>query len=153
MKSAPAWIFFANLCGRHSYGGTNGLEAAPKNKRGGVVMGRPLRSTPSSRMIFAVRSSCIESKSKTRLACGWSPTVTSSPVKHKTLETPMAAAPSKSPCMAMRLRSRQETCRTGLYPALVNKAQMATLDIWQLAPEASVALIASQTSDKTNAAS
>ncbi len=53
----------------------------------------------------------------------------------------------------MRLRSRQEICITTAYPARVSRLEMPTLDIWVLAPEASVALIASQTSESTSARS
>ncbi len=113
IKSAPASTFLAKRSGRHSYGCTKGLEAAPRKSRGGTVSLRPLRNMPLSRMILMVRSRCKESKSKTRLASGWSPVVTSSPVRQSTLQTPMAAAPRTSPWMAMRLRSRQETCSTG----------------------------------------
>ena len=76
--------------------------------RGGRVIRRPDRNTPSSRMVRIVRSSVSESKSKTGFAPGWSPTPTPSPVRQSTLRTPIAAAPSTSPWMAMRFRSRQE---------------------------------------------
>jgi hypothetical protein len=55
--------------------------------------------------------------------------------------------------MAIRFRSRQETCITGSYPARVSRAHMPTLDMWTLAPEASVALMASATEASTNARS
>jgi hypothetical protein len=73
MNSAPASIFLARRSGRQSNGGANGLEAAPRKSGGGTVSLRPLKNTPSSRMMRAVRSSWIESRSKTRLASGWSP--------------------------------------------------------------------------------
>ena len=42
--------------------------------------------------------------------------------------TPIAAAPSTSPWMAMRLRSRQEICMTGIARAR-QQAQIAELDM------------------------
>ena len=69
------------------------------------------------------------------------------------LATPIAAAPSTSPWMAMRLRSRQATCSTGAWPMRVRSAQMPTLDMWQLAPDASTALMASTQPSKTAARS
>ena len=113
---------------------------------------RPDRNAASSRMVRSVRNSDIQSKSNTGLAPGWSPTPTPSPVRHRILPTPIAAAPSTSPWMAMRLRSRQEICSTVPIPWRTRIEQMPIDDMWQLAPEASVALIASATSHNGSAA-
>jgi hypothetical protein len=59
-----------------------------------------------------VSSSDVLSRSKTGFAPGWSPACTPSPVRQRILATPIAAAPSTSPWMAIRLRSRQEICIT-----------------------------------------
>ena len=72
------------------------------------VIGRPERNTPSSRMVRMVRSKVSESKSNTGLAPGSSPVPVPSPVKQRTFLTPIAAAPSTSPWLAMRFRSRRE---------------------------------------------
>jgi hypothetical protein len=112
MKSAPARTFFSSRSARKASGGTHGFSAAPRNTRGGVVSLRPDRNVDSSRMVFSARNSEIESRSKTGRAPGWSPTPTPSPVRHRMLPTPMAAAPSTSPWMPMRLRSRHEICST-----------------------------------------
>ena len=129
-----------------------GFSAAPRKMAGGVVILRPDRNLPSSRMVFRVRNRLMQSKSKTGLAPGWSPTPTPSPVRHRMLPTPMAAAPSTSPWMAMRFLSRQEICSTMPMPARDRIEQMPMEDIWQLAPDASVALMASATSFKGSAA-
>ncbi len=91
--------------------GCKGSRRAPRKIAGGVVSLRPERKVPSSRMVFSVRNRLMQSKSNTGFAPGWSPTPTPSPVRHRMLPTPMAAAPSTSPWMAMRLRSRQEICK------------------------------------------
>ena len=64
---------------------------------------RPDRNRLSSRMVRMVCSSEMQSRSKTGLASGWSPHCTPSPVRQRMLPTPIAAAPSTSPWMAMRL--------------------------------------------------
>src|SRR5208337_3084245 len=51
--------------------------------------------------------------------------------------------PSRSPWIAMRLRSRQTTCITGSQPACASSTETLKLDMWQLAPAASVTLSAS----------
>jgi hypothetical protein len=61
-------------------------------------------------MVVMHSSNEVESKSNTGLAAGWSPACTPSPVRQRMFPTPMAAAPSTSPWMAMRFRSRQEIC-------------------------------------------
>ena len=82
------------------------------NSRGGVLIGRPLRNRDSSRIVRTVSMRLTASRSKTGFAIGWSPTWAPSPVRHSTFATPIAAAPSTSPWMAMRLRSRHEICIT-----------------------------------------
>ena len=67
------------------------------------------------------------------------------------LRTPKAAAPRMSPCSAMRLRSRQENCATGVSPFATRMAAAAALDMWQLAPAPSVMLMASARSRKRDA--
>ena len=57
--------------------------------------------------------SVVESTSNTALACGWSPALGSSPVRHNRLRTPQAAAPMRSACNAIRLRSREVNWRIG----------------------------------------
>jgi hypothetical protein len=79
-------------------------------RRGDLAAGQEF---PLSRMMRMVSSSDIESRSKTGLAPGWSPACTPSPVRHRMLATPMAAAPSTSPWMAMRFLSRQAICMIG----------------------------------------
>ena len=46
------------------------------------------------------------------LASGWSPHCTPSPVRHRMLATPIAAAPRTSPWIAIRFLSRQAICMT-----------------------------------------
>ena len=111
MNCAPAAIFFAMWCGRKSKGGAKGFAAPPKNSRGGALMARPLRNCCSSRMWRTMPSAEMLSISNTGLASGWSPDCTPSPLRQRMLHTPIAAAPRISPCMAMRLRSRQDCCR------------------------------------------
>ena len=82
------------------------------NTCGGEVILRPDRNFPSSRMVRTVPSRLMLSRSKTGLASGWSPHCTPSPVRHRMLATPMAAAPSTSPWIAIRFLSRQEICMT-----------------------------------------
>ena len=53
------------------------------------------------------RSGRRESMSNTGLVSGWSPALGSSPVSTRRLRMPSAAAPIRSLCSAMRLRSRQ----------------------------------------------
>ena len=50
MNSAPASTFLARCWARKSNGGTKGLAAAPRKKRGGASSVRPLRKCPWSRM-------------------------------------------------------------------------------------------------------
>ena len=56
-----------------------------------------------------------------------------------------------SPCNAMRLRSRQENCATGVSPFATRTAAAAALDMWQFAPAPSVMLMASARSRKRDA--
>jgi len=77
-----------------------------------MVILRPERNIFLSRMTRMVSSNELLSRSKTGFAWGWSPACTPSPVRQRMFATPMAAAPSTSPWMAMRLRSRQEICIT-----------------------------------------
>src|SRR5690606_4046415 len=72
-----------------------------------------------------------------------SPACGSSPCKTRRLRTPWAAAPRRSPAMAMRLRSRQVVWRIGSKPLPARMAAAAKLDIVARAPGASVTLTAS----------
>ena len=62
---------------------------------------------PGRAMRRARSVSVVESRSNTALASGWSPAFGSSPVSISRLWMPIAAAPIRSLCSAMRLRSRQ----------------------------------------------
>ena len=109
----PGGDLLGQAQGTEIIGRDNGLAAAPRNTRGGVVSARPDRKRDSSRMVRMVSSREMLSRSNTGLAPGWSPACTPSPVRQRMLQTPLAAAPSTSPWMAMRLRSRQDICNTG----------------------------------------
>ena len=82
---------------------------------GDLASGRQLAACRAGRAPCAV--SVVESRSNTGLVSGWSPALGSSPVRHRRLRTPVAAAPIRSPCSAMRLRSRQVNCRIGSMPS------------------------------------
>jgi hypothetical protein len=94
-------------------GRREGIDRRAQEHRGGEVSLRPERNFDSSRMMRMVSKSDMQSRSNTGLAPGWSPACTPSPVRHRTFWTPIAAAPSTSPWMAMRFLSRQEICRIG----------------------------------------
>ena len=54
--------------------------------------------------------------------------------------------PSKSPCKAILFLSRQAICTIASYPACRSRAATATFDMCAVAPDASVALMASHES-------
>src|SRR5262249_23136431 len=106
-NSAPAATLAASLSGCQPAGGSIGASAAPRKKRAWPATLRPEGSSPLSRSSRAMAVSVVESTSNTALACGWSPAFGSSPVRHKRLCTPQAAAPVRSALRAMREPSRQ----------------------------------------------
>ena len=57
--------------------------------------------------------------------------------------TPSAAAPRRSLCKAMRLRSRTVNCSTGSMPCWARMAEAASADMCGRAPAPSVTLTAS----------
>ena len=67
----------------------------------------------------------------------------SSPLSSSRLRMPSAAAAISSLCRAMRLRSRQVSCRIGSMPSRIRIAAAATEPMWARAPAPSVTLTAS----------
>src|SRR3954469_17235722 len=86
------------------------------------------------------------SRSKTRLASGSSPAVTSSPVRATRFSMPCSAAPTISDCSARRLRSRQTSCMIGSTPHCFSAMATESGDAWAWAAVLSVALTASSQS-------
>src|SRR2546428_6814883 len=86
-----------------------------------------------------------------RLASGWSPAVTSSPLISSRLWMLSAAAPSKSACSASRFRSRTVSCMMGSNPFSTSRWAAASEDIWTCAPVLSVQLMASTDPRSTSA--
>ena len=121
-NSAPAAILAASLSGRQPAGGSIGTSAAPRKNGARPATLRPDASSPLSRRSRAIAVSVVESTSNTALVCGWSPAAGSSPVRHNRLRTPQAAAPMRSACSAIRLRSRQVNWRIGSMPARASRA-------------------------------
>src|SRR5579871_5986171 len=80
-----------------------------------------------------------------RLASGWSPAVTSSPLITTMFRTPRAAAPRRSACSASRLRSRTVSCMIGSMPRSTSRCAAAIAERWTWAPVLSVQLMASTT--------
>ena len=124
-------------------GGSIGLSAAPrKNRRGRRPCG-PTAIRRVSRNSRAVSRSWRGSRSNTGLASGWSPALGSSPRSISRLRTPHAAALMRSLCNAMRLRSRQVSCRIGSMPFSTSMAAAVTAPRCARAPAPSVMLTAS----------
>ena len=99
---------------------------------------RPDISSPSSRITLATPSSCVPSRSKTGLACGWSPCRGWSPVISSMFGMPSAEAASSSDWSAIRFRSRQVSCMIGSTPASSAARQPAQPAIRAVAPALSV---------------
>src|SRR6516162_896902 len=140
---APAAIFVCRPFGCQPGGGSIGLSAAPRKKSTQPEILRPEGNSPASRSRRAVSSSRYGSRSNTGLASGWSPADGSSPRSTKRLCTPVAAAPSRSLCKAMRLRSRQVSWRMGSMSASTSIAAAASAPRCGRAPAPSVTLTAS----------
>src|SRR5262245_7589916 len=87
--------------------------------------------------------SAVESMSNTGLVSGWSPAFGSSPVRRSRLWIPSAAAPIRSASSAMRLRSRQASCRIGSIPSRWSSDAAASALIVARALAPAVTLIAS----------
>src|SRR6266850_414612 len=141
-KSAQASSLARSAFGSQWGGGSMGMSAAPSTS-----LMPPLTSVPegrrcSARIRCAMASSPRLSRSNTALASGWSPSFGSSPARHSTLRMPSETAPSRSPCSARRLRSRQVIWKTGSIPFWTRKCAAARLERWTLAPAPSVTLTA-----------
>ena len=113
-----------------------------KNRAWPAIL-RPVGSSPCSPIRRAMADSVVESMSNTGLVSGWSPALGSSPVRISRLWTPVAAAPIRSPCSAMRLRSRQVSCRIGSMPSRTSSAAAIGAPRWARALAPSVTLTAS----------
>jgi len=117
MKRAPASTFLYKRINRISNGSANGLQQ-PQS-------GNPLlfsfhnRKAKTAIHLAMVAISWIESRSNTPLASGWSPNFWWSPVRQSTLLMPNAAAPNKSLCIAILLRSRHVICIIVRYLLLI----------------------------------
>ena len=144
MNFAPLSIFFSRRAARYSKGSANGFSAAPAKICGGasITNSSPMKR-PFSVMSVTVRSSCIESMSKTFLPWAWLPNFWWSPLRQSMLRSPSAEAPSRSLCSAIRLRSRQTIWKTGSTPTDFRIAAAAMLLMRTIAVWLSVTLTAS----------
>ena len=140
---APAAILAASFVGCQPGGGSIGASAAPMKKLARPAILRPVGSSPVSPIRRAIAVSVVESMSNTALVSGWSPAFGSSPVSVSRLWTPVAAAPIRSACSAIRLRSRQVSCRIGSMPCCTIRAAAIGADRCARALAPSVTLTAS----------
>src|SRR6266404_3153112 len=119
-----------------------GMSAAPSTSLMPPLTCVPEGRRCSARIRCAMASSPRLSRSNTAFASGWSPSFGSSPARHSTLRMPRETAPSRSPCSARRLRSRQVIWKMGSIPFWTRKCAAARLERWTLAPAPSVTLTA-----------
>src|SRR6267378_148161 len=141
-KSAPASSLARNAFGSQWGGGSMGMSAAPSTSLMPPFTSVPEGRRCSVRIRCAMASNPRLSRSNTAFASGWSPSFGSSPARHSTLRMPRETAPSRSPCSARRLRSRQVIWKMGSIPFWTRKCAAARLERWTLAPAPSVTLTA-----------
>ena len=118
MKSTPALILSEVFARSASIGFMNGEAVAPMSSFGGGLISSPDKNRAWSRMPTAIFTRPTPSRSFTYTASGWLPCFGSSPLMNTKFSIPIAAAPSRSACRAIRFRSRPVIWTIGSRPTV-----------------------------------